>query len=266
MKRYSTIMSVLLTLALPVAGSCADAAKMPEKGDAAVEAITGDTAKHPMMTGDGSAEAGNSDQSGRVVETMKVAGYIYANLEKDGTKTWVAYQGTAPQVGDAVSLSGCMLMTDFESKKLNRKFDTIFFCASPKPATKAVTQPPKKSHAANAIASGKAAQKIKVEKGNGANAYTVAEIFAKSAALDGKQVVVRGQVVKVSSGIMKRTWVHLQDGSGDAKRKTNDLMVTTSESAEVGDVITVSGTLVKDRDFGSGYKYSAIIERASLKK
>jgi hypothetical protein len=34
----------------------------------------------------------------------------------------------------------------------------------------------------------------------------------------------------------------------------------------VGDVVTVTGTLAKDKDFGAGYKYSAIIENATIKK
>ena len=31
-------------------------------------------------------------------------------------------------------------------------------------------------------------------------------------------------------------------------------------------VVTASGTLYKDKDFGAGYKYSVIIEKANVKK
>jgi hypothetical protein len=110
------------------------------------------------------------------------------------------------------------------------------------------------------------AGKIQVEKAKGQNAYTVGEIFAKSGELDKKPVTVRGKVVKVSLGIMGKNWVHLQDGSGDAGKGTNDLVVTSAKDApKVGDVVTASGTLFKDKDFGSGYKYTAIVEEGTFK-
>jgi len=79
--------------------------------------------------------------------------------------------------------------------------------------------------------------------------------------------VVKGQVTKVASGIMGKNWIHLQDGTGNEKKKTNDLVVTTTAAEpEVGDIVTMTGTLVKDKDFGSGYKYDAIIEKGAFKK
>lgn len=107
---------------------------------------------------------------------------------------------------------------------------------------------------------------IKVEKATGPGAYTVAEIHAKSAQLDKKKVTVRGKVVKVSEFIMKRNWIHLRDGSGDTGTRTNNLVVTSQDAPNVGDVVTASGTLAKDRDFGSGYLYSVIVEDATIKK
>jgi hypothetical protein len=83
-----------------------------------------------------------------------------------------------------------------------------------------------------------------------------------SAALAGKQISVKGKVVKVNNGIMGRNFLHLQDGTGDAK--TNDLMVTSKQTAAVGDQITITGVVVLNRDFGSGYAYPLIIEEATI--
>lgn len=105
---------------------------------------------------------------------------------------------------------------------------------------------------------------IKVEKAKGSDAQTVADLFAKSDKLDKKKVVVRGKVVKVSSGIMGKNWVHLKDGTGDGE--TGKIVATTQDSAEVGDVVTAKGTLYKDKDFGAGYFYKAIIEEATISK
>ena len=114
---------------------------------------------------------------------------------------------------------------------------------------------------------GKAASvdKTPVEKAKGPDSHTVAEIYKKSAELDKKKVVVRGRVTKVSAGIMGKNWVHLQDGSGDASSGTNDLVATSQDLPSVGNVVTARGTLYKDKDFGSGYKYKAIVEEATFK-
>lgn len=106
---------------------------------------------------------------------------------------------------------------------------------------------------------------IKVEKAKGADACTVSETYEKAGKLDRKTVVVRGKVVKVSKGIMGKNWVHLRDGSGDPEKGTNNLVVTTQDVPKVGDVVTAKGTLHKDKDFGSGYKYQVIIEEATVK-
>ena len=93
---------------------------------------------------------------------------------------------------------------------------------------------------------------------------TVEAVHADMANLKGKQVEVRGKVVKVNNGIMKRNFLHIQDGSG--KEGTNDLTITSNQTAEVGDDITVVGTVVLDTDFGFGYKYPLLVEQSSIQK
>jgi hypothetical protein len=43
-------------------------------------------------------------------------------------------------------------------------------------------------------------------------------------------------------------------------------VATTLELPAVGDIVTASGTLAKDRDFGAGYVYQVIIEDAKIAK
>jgi hypothetical protein len=107
---------------------------------------------------------------------------------------------------------------------------------------------------------------IQVEKAKGKDAYTVSELYEKSGTLDKKAVTVRGKIVKVSKGIMGKNWVHLRDGSGDAGKGTNNVVVTSQEDPNVGDVVTARGTLYKDKDFGAGYQYPAIVEEGTFKK
>jgi len=93
---------------------------------------------------------------------------------------------------------------------------------------------------------------------------TVEAVYTEMASLKGKEVVVRGKVVKVNNGIMKRNFLHIQDGTG--KEGTNDLIITSNQTAEVGDDITVTGTVVLDTDFGFGYKYPLLVEKSKIEK
>ncbi len=98
-----------------------------------------------------------------------------------------------------------------------------------------------------------------IEKAAGANAYTIGEIHEKQKDLTGKEVVVRGRVVKIAAGILKMNWIHLQDGSGDVSSGTHDLVITANELPEANDIVTMSGTVHLNKDFGAGYKYNLIL-------
>ena len=101
-----------------------------------------------------------------------------------------------------------------------------------------------------------------IKKANGG--FTIEEIFLKKSSLSGKQVLVRGKVVRNSGIILNKRWLHIQDGTGD---KTNlDIVVTTDTRSKVrvGDIVLIKGTLTLDKDIGSGYKYSEIIEDAKV--
>jgi hypothetical protein len=89
---------------------------------------------------------------------------------------------------------------------------------------------------------------------------------AGRAALKDKTVTIRGQVVKVNSGILGKNWVHLQDGSGSAASGTNDILVTTTDTAAVGDVINASGTVRTDVNVGPGYAYAVLVDDAKIRK
>lgn len=107
---------------------------------------------------------------------------------------------------------------------------------------------------------------LKKGKSTVGKVYKVSELFAGRGTLDKQKVTVRGKVVKVSGGIMNRNWIHLQDGSGSKGKQDNDLTVTTAQGRPtVGKVVTVTGTLAKDKDFGSGYFYKVIVEDATIK-
>ena len=91
---------------------------------------------------------------------------------------------------------------------------------------------------------------------------TVETLNKNKATLAGQTVSAQGKVVKVNNGIMGRNFVHIQDGTGDASN--NNLIVTSKETASVGDQVTISGVVAVNRDFGSGYSYPLLIEEATI--
>ncbi|MBK6914263.1 MAG: hypothetical protein IPH11_11660 [Ignavibacteriales bacterium] len=62
---------------------------------------------------------------------------------------------------------------------------------------------------------------------------------------------------------MNRNWIHIQDGT--EFDGNYDLMVTSNDIANVGDVIIVEGKVSVDKDFGAGYVYKVMIEDAVIK-
>ncbi len=60
---------------------------------------------------------------------------------------------------------------------------------------------------------------------------------------------------------MELNWVHIQDGT-EFEGKF-DLTVTSTESFKVGSVVTLEGVLALNKDFGYGYSYEVLLEKAT---
>lgn len=238
------------------------------------------TAMHNMSNG--SKDAGKTAASapaaeplkGKVLQTMDSGGYSYIYLQKkNGEKVWVAVMQTPVKVGSQMSFKPGMEMQKFESKSLKRTFDKIIFSdgpltTAPAAASQGIPAAPAASSSSPGSKGAVASKdtKIAVSKATGANAYTIEELYKNSAKLNGKKILVKGKVVKVSSGIMGKNWIHIQDGSGSQTKGNHNLVCTSINTADVGNVVTISGTLAKDKDFGAGYKYAVIIENSTVSK
>jgi hypothetical protein len=227
--------------------------------------IAQDTASAPVTSAP-AAVAGNV--SGKVVETMNTAGYTYVLVDTGTKKVWAAAVEFSVKVGNAVSFSASEPMENYHSKSLNRDFDTVYFTggitvnAGAAAATAATPALPA-GHPPLTAPPAKAKVNLTGIK-PAAGGQTVAEIFAGKAKLAGKSVSVRGKVVKYNAQIMGKNWLHLQDGSGNAANRDNDLAVTTATAAKVGDTVLVTGKVSANKDFGAGYKYDVILDDAQV--
>jgi len=261
----------LAVLALAVFPACKKDSKpaAQESDPASAKAAAGapqGAAASAAMPGHGAnmaASAGAGSTRGKVLETMSSGGYTYVQVDTGAEKVWAAAPETTVKVGDTVSFGAGQAMPGFHSKTLDRTFDNILFvnaiAVGDAPSGAGATASMGGAHPAPSAPA--AVDLSGIEKAKGG--HTVGELFAKRSELSGKQVSVRGKVVKVNLGIMGKNWIHIQDGTGDTG--ANDLVVTTAPAVkvDVGNTVLVKGTASTDKDFGAGYKYDLIIEDAT---
>lgn len=209
-------------------------------------------------------QLGSADhRSAKVLESQEAGDYTYVKLDDNGKIFWAAITARPVEIGQSYIYVEGMMMKDFESKQLEMTFDSVMFIqdfigANDKTETRD-TKSIQNERNKTDMQSG-----IHVEPAK--NGHTIAEIFSNKKSLNGSKVIIRGQVVKISENIMKRHWIHIQDGTRSAGNF--DLTVTTTEPVNfnVGEILTFEGKLSADKDFGSGYRYEVILEDATWQK
>jgi hypothetical protein len=211
-----------------------------------------------------------------VLEQIDVAKYSYLRLATaGGSDTWTAVPVTTLRVGQTVVVSNAEQMTNFSSTALKRTFDVIYFGVLDSPggaealivpglgAPVQTDQPhPDKMMPHPGPGSDVDAVPVaKSERAAGPLGRTVAELNALDQTAAGSKARVRGTIVKLTTGVMGRTFLHLRDASGTAPL-TNDLTATTTEELSVGTEVLLEGSIEVDKDFGSGYRYRVLLADA----
>lgn len=193
---------------------------------------------------------------GVVVDTLNGGGYTYLQIQ-DAKKTyWIAVEGVKIDKGTEVRFTEELRSKNFESKSLNRTFDEIVFASNLQYRTKALAE--------NNLAIITELVAESPYKQN--DTITVAQAFSDRVNLNGKNIKIRGKVVKVSANIMAKSWIHIQDGTGIEGEVGRIVFTSADDTAKVGDIVTAQGTVSTDKNFGSGYIYKIIVENANFKK
>jgi len=197
----------------------------------------------------------------KVKAIEQVANYTYLLVKGKGPEYWIAVSSTEIQIGESITYQGGMLMENFHSKELDRTFEKVLFLdgldGSQAPAN---TDAMLGTSQGSEVKTDRLKTSIEAEEGT----VSIAELFADPAAYEGKTIRVKGEVAKFNPNIMERNWIHLQDGT-DFEGKY-DLTVTSQEGFVVGQVLTIEGILALNRDFGYGYSYEILLEKAILVK
>ena len=235
-------------------------------GCRAKQPASSETQKNDQAVSAHSAAAAQpeSQLKGKVIERLDAGEYSYLRLSTSTGEVWAAVPKTGVKAGEEVAIANPMPMDGFETKTLNRKFDRIYFGTLQQAEGADSAQLMQEAH--SGMSEPASVGPIKVEKAAGPEGRTVGEVYAQKLQLKDRTVAVRGKVVKVNANIMGKNWIHLQDGTGDLKAKTNDLTVTSEGSASVGDTVVVKGVVHMDKDLGMGYFFPIIVEDAVVLK
>ena len=194
-----------------------------------------------------------------VKEILNANAYTYLLVIEGEKEFWIAVPKTDVKVEKKYSYEGGMEMKKFKSKDLKRTFDSVLFVEGlidpEAPAAKEVAINP-----GNTITSLKLSKGITLSK----DAISLHDLFSGRDKLEGKTVILTGKVIKFMPEIMNKNWIHLQDGT--SYKGLNDITITTSAKVKVDEIVTLKGTVVLNKDLGSGYKYDILVEDAVVVK
>ncbi len=206
------------------------------------------------------APAGADMHTAVVQEVVQATSYTYLKLKENDRDFWIAITKREAKAGETISFAGGLEMKNFESKELQRTFESIYFVdriisgeQSP-PAGHGSTRAPGRTKPALEK------KEVSIEPAEGG--ITIGELLGNADSYSGKTVRIKGQVTKVNQAILGKNWVHLQDGTSASDKF--DLTITTQEQVNVGDVVTFEGKIVLNKDFGAGYVYEVLMEEAKL--
>jgi uncharacterized membrane protein YcgQ (UPF0703/DUF1980 family) len=213
-----------------------------------------------MATACGSP-SGDGALTVKVKAVEQVPNYTYLLVKGKGPEYWIAVSSTEIKVGESITYQGGMLMENFHSKELNRTFEKVIFLEDlVENQASSNTDKMLGTSQGSEVKTDRLKTSIEAEEGT----VSIAELYADPAAYEGKTIRVKGEVAKFNPNIMERNWIHLQDGT-DFEGKY-DLTITSQEGFVVGQVLTIEGIFALNRDFGYGYSYEVLLEKATLAK
>jgi len=211
-------------------------------------------------------KAAASQLSDKITEVLQTPSYTYLKLKNSGTPKWIAVTKREAKKGDTIYYEEGMEMQNFKSKTLNKTFTSIWFISKAgfvknKSKSQAVTAHTMLStHKKNMR---KTSAQASINMNKNADEISIADLYKTPSEYEGKVIKIKGQVTKFNANILNRNWVHIQDGSEFNKKF--DLTVTTTDVVNISDIVTFEGKISLNKNFGAGYKYEIIMEKAVKK-
>ncbi|MBE0662905.1 MAG: SH3-like domain-containing protein [Bacteroidales bacterium] len=217
-------------------------------------------------SGNAKSEAGMDNQKVKVLDVVQTSAYTYLYVNNNTADYWIAVRSMEAREGEEYHIAGLLEMDNFYSKELERNFEKIWFVSEISKNPISLRNGGSEMGGPMSDQKDKAAKdtKIDINLPNHEGSVKIAELYANREKYGSKDVKLVGEVTRFNSGILSRNWIHIQDGSDH--NGNFDLTATTADFVNVGDQVIVEGKLTLDKDFGSGYFYSLIIEEARVSK
>ncbi len=196
-----------------------------------------------------------------VDSVLQTTSYTYLLVKEENKMQWLAIPKKEAAKGETYYFQGGIEMRDFKSQELKRMFPSVLFLEgvispSELEGGKILENTADLNKASNVN------QEIKINPVE--NGITIGELFLNKKKYANKIVKIRGQVTKYNSGIMKKNWIHLKDGSPNSSQ--HDFVATSVMETKEGEIIVIEGKIILDKDFGSGYFFNVLMEDGKVIK
>lgn len=194
-----------------------------------------------------------------VEEVQTSSKYLYLLVKEGDDSYWMATGPSEVAVGEVYYYNEALVKTNFESKELQKVFDTLYL----------VTQLVPEAHGKNLKPIGKVATPPKGDASAGekkgfhsplgsgiVKKTSISNLLDNPGEFEGKLVEIKGECTKINTGILNRNWIHLQD----MNEKDKKIVLTSTEEVAPGDVVTFRARVALNKDFGAGYTYEVLLE------
>jgi len=246
------VLFIILTLAITFT-SCETDSKQAEKND-----------NNTNVSYKDALNKINNNQSNSIIHQVKAlevinsGTYTYVRLKEGNKEIWAAISAQMIEAGNTYYYKDAFEMQDFQSKSLNRVFESIWFINDFYSSNPMNTPKTNSQNSTN----NSGTKMLEIETPD--NGYNLAYIFEHKGELKHQEIIVKGRVVKINLNIMKTNWVHIQDGT--SYHGNFDLTITTHEAINfaIDDIISFKGKLILNKDFGAGYQYDYLLEDAII--
>lgn len=204
-----------------------------------------------------------------VKEVIQGDSYTYLNVNENMVEKWVAVSRQDANVGDVFYYNSELEMNNFHSEEIDRTFDKIYFVSqiSKTPLAQAQNSMggmmPEMGEMAAHSGRVNTEEHNEISLDKSANETSIAQVFDSRNDYSGKEIEIRGVVVKINNNVMGKNWIHIQDGTSGSDG-SYDLTITSQDVANVDDEVTFKGKITLNKDFGAGYFYDVIVEDAIL--
>ncbi len=205
-----------------------------------------------------------------VKEVIQGDSYTYLNVNENAVEKWVAVSRQDANVGDVFYYDNELQMNDFHSKEIDRTFDKIYFVSqiSKTPLTQQAQSPmggmmPGMGDMAAHSGRVNTEEHSEISLEKSGNEISISQVFDNRNNYSGKEIEIRGVVVKVNNSVMGKNWIHIQDGTSGSDG-SYDFTITSQDVVNVDDEVTFKGKITLNKDFGAGYFYDVIMEDATL--